>query len=148
MSSTPTTAGSRRNRASEEISAENAILEVATPMSAYGDYMSELTEHSNGLDAPFELRIDAASPLSDRSAIAHRPNHDTPRKMASLRWETEDDLYTRSIAADLFQGSPYLTQTEYGSDTEYAWGTQRNLVHKSSSESSKCSLFRHDPSRH
>ena len=141
MLSTPTTAESRRGRASEDHSAENGILEVTTPMSAYTDYASAPGIAANALDAPFELRINAASPLSDGAAAAtRRPSQGTLHKSGSDQrslWEADDDHYAHGLGTDLFQGSPYLTQTDYGSDTEYAWAARGNLLHKSSSDSSK-----------
>jgi len=115
-------------------------------MSAYGDYASNPGIAANALDAPFELRINAASPLSDRAAATIRqPSHSTLNKSGSGNrslWEAEDDQYAHGLGSDLFQGSPYLTQTDYGSDTEYAWAKRGNLLHKSSSDSSKSNTTR------
>jgi hypothetical protein len=125
MLSTPTTG--EGHRASQDVSAENAGVEVATPVLAYGEY-GWSPNRGDGLDLPFEMRVVAASP----NALDRQASH------ATLRKEFGDEYapWTRE-ENKLFQGSPYQTQTEDGSDGDFVFGGRQSLIHKSSSENSK-----------
>ena len=128
MLSTPTTG--ENIRASQDTSAENGNIEVATPVLAYGDH-GWSPNQGDGLDMPFEMRVDAASPnVLDRQA-----SHATLRKA----FGTEYPPWTREENS-LFQGSPYQTQTDDGSDGDFVFRERQNLVHKSSSDSGQSDL--------
>lgn len=126
MMSTPTTGG---DRASQDVSAENGIMEVATPVLAYEQY-GWTPDRGDGLDMPFEMRVDAASP----DALGRQTSQATLHK----DFNAEYAPWTRENS--LFQGSPYQTQTEDGSDGEFIFRERQSLVHKSSSDSGQSSL--------
>jgi hypothetical protein len=127
LNSTPRTGDHGHKATSSEglSSAEHATIKVATPVLDFAEYAKQ---RSSVLSAPFEVRMSGGRTNARRSSEGTLARS---FERGQEDWTEDDARPPRALLPNAFLESPYVTQTEYGSDLGHG------LVNRSDSDNSK-----------